>query len=139
MPNIPNNLTIKIEKEDDVYVSICPENNVSSYGDNPIEAIHMIAEALELWYEDEVEEREEEKSSRERENKKTEELHKHLEEMQKNINYEELKKDKEWWEAVQNEKKRWKEGFYGHQDCIDIDDKHICRDKHVWYSVRDKD
>lgn len=47
-----NKLTIRITKEDNLYLSTCLENNVASYGDSEEEALQMIKEALELWYDD---------------------------------------------------------------------------------------
>lgn len=45
-------LTIAITREDDRYVAQCLEVDVSSFGDTQEEAIAMVTEALELWFED---------------------------------------------------------------------------------------
>ena len=44
-------LTAVIEKEDDVYISLCPELDIPSQGDTPEEAKTNLIEALELFYE----------------------------------------------------------------------------------------
>jgi len=48
------NITFRVEifKEDDQYVAICPELNVSSYGDSIGEARDAIAEAINLFLEE---------------------------------------------------------------------------------------
>ncbi|HEX9860072.1 MAG TPA: type II toxin-antitoxin system HicB family antitoxin [Nitrospirota bacterium] len=45
------NLTAIIEKEGDGYVSLCPELDISSQGDNVEEARSNLVEALELFFE----------------------------------------------------------------------------------------
>ena len=45
-------LTVVITREDDRYVAQCLEVDVSSFGDTQAEAIAMITEALELWFEE---------------------------------------------------------------------------------------
>ncbi|MBB4931763.1 putative RNase H-like HicB family nuclease [Lipingzhangella halophila] len=45
-------LTVAITREDDRYVAQCLEADVSSFGDTRGEAITMVTEALELWFED---------------------------------------------------------------------------------------
>lgn len=42
----------EIFKEDNQYVSICPELNVSSFGDTPEEAKHSLQEAVSLFFEE---------------------------------------------------------------------------------------
>lgn len=44
-------LTSVIWKEDDVYVSKCPEIEVASAGDTPQEALDNLKEAVELYLE----------------------------------------------------------------------------------------
>lgn len=44
-------LTISVIREDDRYVAQCSEVDVSSFGDTQEEAIAMVTEALELWFE----------------------------------------------------------------------------------------
>jgi predicted RNase H-like HicB family nuclease len=44
-------LTAIIEREDDGYVSLCPELDVASQGDTVEEARHNLKEALELFLE----------------------------------------------------------------------------------------
>lgn len=44
--------TVVTYREDDVYVAICLESDVSSFGDTREEARAMITEALELHYAD---------------------------------------------------------------------------------------
>lgn len=44
-------LTAVIEKEDDMYISHCPELDIASQGDTPDEAKSNLVEALELFYE----------------------------------------------------------------------------------------
>ena len=46
------NFRIEIFKEDDQYVAIAPELNVSSFGDNPDEAKSSLAEAVGLFLEE---------------------------------------------------------------------------------------
>lgn len=48
------NLSIRIEifKEDDVYVALSPELNVSSFGETIFEAKESIKEAIELFLEE---------------------------------------------------------------------------------------
>jgi len=43
---------IEIFKEDDQYVGLCPELNVSSFGDTPEEAETSTREAVELFLEE---------------------------------------------------------------------------------------
>ncbi len=50
MRNIQN-LTVKIEKEDGVYVSLCAELDVASQGDTVEEAKANLQEAIELLFE----------------------------------------------------------------------------------------
>lgn len=45
-------LTVVINREDDRYVAQCLEVDVSSFGDTQDEALAMITEALELWFEE---------------------------------------------------------------------------------------
>ncbi len=45
------NITAVIWKEDDVYVSKCPELEVASAGDTPQEALANLKEAVELYIE----------------------------------------------------------------------------------------
>ena len=44
-------LTAVIEKEDNMYISLCPELDIASQGDTPDEAKSNLVEALELFYE----------------------------------------------------------------------------------------
>jgi predicted RNase H-like HicB family nuclease len=44
-------LTAIIEREDDGYVSLCPELDIASQGDNVSEARENLREALELFLE----------------------------------------------------------------------------------------
>ena len=46
------NFTVVTYREEDVYVAICLESDVSSFGDTREEARAMITEALELHYSD---------------------------------------------------------------------------------------
>ncbi len=48
------NLSIKVEifKEDDVYVALSPELNVSSFGETIFEAKESIKEAIEAFFEE---------------------------------------------------------------------------------------
>lgn len=50
MKNIQN-FTAIIEKEDDMYVSLCPELDVASQGDTVEEAKANLQEAIELLFE----------------------------------------------------------------------------------------
>jgi predicted RNase H-like HicB family nuclease len=45
------NFTAIIEKEDDGYVSLCPEIDVASQGDTIEEARNNLQEAIELFFE----------------------------------------------------------------------------------------
>ncbi|MGQ0719468.1 MAG: type II toxin-antitoxin system HicB family antitoxin [Pseudonocardiales bacterium] len=45
-------LTVVVSREDDRFVAQCLEVDVSSFGDTHEEAIAMVTEALELWFED---------------------------------------------------------------------------------------
>lgn len=44
-------LTAIIEKEEDMYISLCPELDIASQGDTPDEAKANLVEAIELFYE----------------------------------------------------------------------------------------
>ena len=44
-------LTAVIEKEDNVYISLCPDLDIASQGETPEEAKSNLIEALELFYE----------------------------------------------------------------------------------------
>lgn len=44
-------LTAVIGKEDNMYISLCPELDIASQGDTPDEAKSNLVEALELFYE----------------------------------------------------------------------------------------
>ena len=44
-------LTASIWRENDAYVSLCPELGVASCGDTPDEALAMLKEAVELYLE----------------------------------------------------------------------------------------
>jgi predicted RNase H-like HicB family nuclease len=44
-------LTAMIEREDDGYVSLCPELDIASQGDSITEARDNLREALELFFE----------------------------------------------------------------------------------------
>ena len=44
-------LTAVIEKEGNMYISLCPELDIASQGDTPDEAKSNLVEALELFYE----------------------------------------------------------------------------------------
>jgi predicted RNase H-like HicB family nuclease len=48
---MPKKLTIVIHKEDDFYVSICPELDIASQGSNIEEAKDNLKEAVELFFE----------------------------------------------------------------------------------------
>jgi predicted RNase H-like HicB family nuclease len=43
--------SVIIWREDEVYVSKCPEIEVASTGDTPEEALNNLKEAIELWIE----------------------------------------------------------------------------------------
>ena len=43
-------LTAVIEKEDNVFISLCPELDIASQGETPEEAKLNLIEALELFY-----------------------------------------------------------------------------------------
>ena len=45
-------VTVVVSREDDRYVAQCLEVDVSSFGDTQEEALAMVTEALELWFED---------------------------------------------------------------------------------------
>jgi predicted RNase H-like HicB family nuclease len=45
-------VTVVVNREDDRYVAQCLEVDVSSFGDTQEEALAMVTEALELWFED---------------------------------------------------------------------------------------
>lgn len=45
-------LTVVVRREDDRFVAQCLEVDVSSFGNTPDEALAMVTEALELWFED---------------------------------------------------------------------------------------
>lgn len=45
-------VTVVVSQEDDRYVAQCLEVDVSSFGDTQEEALAMVTEALELWFED---------------------------------------------------------------------------------------
>jgi predicted RNase H-like HicB family nuclease len=42
-------LTLEVEREDDRYVSLCPELDVSSYGDSVEDAIAHLKDAVRLY------------------------------------------------------------------------------------------
>lgn len=42
-------LSANIWQEDDQFVSFCPELGVSSFGANPVEALDMLKDAVELY------------------------------------------------------------------------------------------
>lgn len=44
-------LTAVIEKEDNMYISLCPELDIASQGATPDEAKANLVEAIELFYE----------------------------------------------------------------------------------------
>ncbi len=44
-------LTAVLEKEDNMYISLCPELDIASQGDTPDEAKSNLIEALVLFYE----------------------------------------------------------------------------------------
>ncbi len=45
-------VTVVVTRDDDRFVAQCVEVDVSSFGDTPEEALTMVTEALELWFED---------------------------------------------------------------------------------------
>ncbi len=45
-------LTVVVSREDDRYVAQCLEVDVSSFGDTHEEALAMVTETLELWFEE---------------------------------------------------------------------------------------
>lgn len=45
-------VTVVVSREDDRFVAQCLEADVSSFGDTQEEALAMVTEALELWFED---------------------------------------------------------------------------------------
>lgn len=45
-------VTVVISREGDRFVAQCIEVDVSSFGDTHEEALAMVTEALELWFED---------------------------------------------------------------------------------------
>lgn len=45
-------VTVVVRREEDRYVAQCLEVDVSSFGDTHDEALAMVTEALELWFED---------------------------------------------------------------------------------------
>lgn len=51
MTGIVRQLTAIIEREDDMYVALCPELDVASQGDTIAEARDNLIEALELFVE----------------------------------------------------------------------------------------
>lgn len=52
-PRVRNlSLTVVVTREGDRYVAQCLEVDVSSFGDTQDEALAMVTEALELWFED---------------------------------------------------------------------------------------
>ena len=44
-------LTLEVEREDDQYVSLCPELDVSSYGDTVEDALQHLRDAIALYLE----------------------------------------------------------------------------------------
>jgi predicted RNase H-like HicB family nuclease len=48
---IRRNLTVFLEKEDDGFVSLCPELDIASQGDSVEEAKANLKEAVELFFE----------------------------------------------------------------------------------------
>lgn len=44
--------TVVITRDDDRYIARCVEVDVSSFGDTPDEALRMVTEAQEPWFED---------------------------------------------------------------------------------------
>lgn len=51
MPTIKQKFTVIIEKEDNGYVSLCPELDIASQGDTIEEAKDNLKEAIELFLE----------------------------------------------------------------------------------------
>ncbi|WP_016951843.1 type II toxin-antitoxin system HicB family antitoxin [Anabaena sp. PCC 7108] len=51
MPTIKQRFTVIIEKEDNGYVSLCPELDIASQGDSIEEAKDNLKEAIELFLE----------------------------------------------------------------------------------------
>jgi predicted RNase H-like HicB family nuclease len=51
MPTIKQKFTVIIEKEDNGYVSLCPELDIASQGDTIEEARDNLKEAIELFLE----------------------------------------------------------------------------------------
>ena len=49
MPTIKQRFTVIIEKEDNGYVSLCPELDIASQGDSIEEAKDNLKEAIELF------------------------------------------------------------------------------------------
>jgi predicted RNase H-like HicB family nuclease len=45
-------VTVVVSREDDRFIAQCLEVDVSSFGDTQEEALAMVTEALELWFED---------------------------------------------------------------------------------------
>lgn len=45
-------VTVVVSREDDRFVAQCLEVDVSSFGDTQEQALAMVTEALELWFED---------------------------------------------------------------------------------------
>lgn len=45
-------VTVAVSHEDDRFVAQCLEVDVSSFGDTHEQALAMVTEALELWFED---------------------------------------------------------------------------------------
>ncbi|MGH3825920.1 MAG: type II toxin-antitoxin system HicB family antitoxin [Pseudonocardiaceae bacterium] len=43
---------VVVSREDDRFVAQCLEVDISSFGDTQAEALVMVTEALELWFED---------------------------------------------------------------------------------------
>ncbi len=59
-------LTLEIEREDDKYVSLCPELDVSSYGDSVEDALAHLIDAVRLYLDTIVADGERERIFRER-------------------------------------------------------------------------
>ena len=49
--------TIKVEREEEWYVATCIENNIASQGKTVEEATENLKEAIDFFYEDELEEK----------------------------------------------------------------------------------
>ncbi|MGH3907648.1 MAG: type II toxin-antitoxin system HicB family antitoxin [Pseudonocardiaceae bacterium] len=45
-------VTVVVSREDDRFIAQCLEVDVSSFGATQTEALAMVTEALELWFED---------------------------------------------------------------------------------------